>query len=181
MDRARAPTKTRHNKVAANNLVQTMDHPGITHWCNYEWNYVECSQSTTNVPSKAVPLLSPQSHSNPEPHSGLIRHWYAGDAASSSFGQSPDADLPLRAVDAERQSPVNDQSFKQNLLPWPQPKSNAELNSILIPYGGTNYEALTTGAALATQRLGEPHSKPRQKSGRCVRCWALRKPVILFI
>jgi len=160
----------------------------LTDGCDYQWNDVGCSQIATNVPSQAVPLFNPQPHSNPEPHSGLIRRWYARYPASSSFGQSPDADLPLSAVDAECQFPVNDQSFQQNLLSWPQPKSVAELNSIPNPYGDTNHEslsgfdqALTAGDPLATQRLGEPHSNTRQKSGRCVRCWALRKPVILFI
>jgi hypothetical protein len=135
----------------------------LTDWSDHDWTYVGCSQIATNVPSQAVPLFNPQPHSNPEPHSGLILHW---DAASSTFGQSSGADLPLSAVDA----------------------STAEVNSILIPYNDTNYEsfsgfeqALTAGAALTTQRLGEPHSNPRQNSGRCVRCWALRKPVFLFI
>jgi hypothetical protein len=155
--------QVRQNKVAANNLVQTMDQPGfqqacdysaplsdqqnhlvaqhgndpdglsltLTDWGDHDWTYVGCSQIATNVPSQAVPLFNPQPHSNPEPHSGLILHW---DAASSTFGQSPGADLPLSAVDA----------------------STAEVNSILIPYGDTNYEsfsgfeqALTAGAALA--------------------------------
>ena len=201
--------KTSSHKVAAKHLVQKMDHPDflgysaplfdqqnhviaqhgddsedlgppLTDWCDYEWNYVKCSQIATNIPSQAF--------SNPEPHPSLIRPWYRGYAASSSFGKAPDADLPLRAVDAECQSSANDQSFQQNLLPWPQPKSTAELNSIPIPYGDSNYESLsgfeqarTAGAAIATQRLGEPHSNIRQSSGRCVRCWALKKPVILFI
>jgi hypothetical protein len=126
----------------------------LTDWCDYDWIYVGCSP---NVPGQVVPLFNLQPHST---HSDLIRHWDARHAASSTFGQSPGADLPL----------------------------SAEVNSILIPYGDTNYEsfsgfeqALTAGAALATQRLGEPHSNPRQNSGRCVRCWALRQPVFLFI
>lgn len=156
-----------------------------TDWCDSKWNYMGCSQSAPNVPNLAVPVFNPQPYSNSELHSGLARHLCPGYAASSSFGQPPDADLPLSAVDAQCQFPANDHSFQQNLLPWPQPKSTAELNSIPIR---TNYEsssgfeqALTAGDALATQRLGEPHSNPRQQSGRCVRCWALRKPVILFI
>lgn len=104
--------------------------------CEYEWNYTGGSQIATNNPNQAVPLFSPQLCSNPVPHSGLIRRWYAGYAASSSSGQSPGADH---------------QSFPQSLVPWPQPKS-------------------------ATQRPGEPHSNRRQDSGRCVRCWALKKP-----
>lgn len=146
-------------------------------WCEYDWNYMGCSPSATNVSSQTVPLVNPHPHSNPEPHSGLIRHWHAGYAASSSFGQSPGADLPLSADDVKRQFPANDQSFQQNLLPWSQPESTTELNFILTAYADTNYElfsgceqALTAGAALGTQK-----SKP------CVRCWALRKPVFLFI
>lgn len=145
--------------------------PPLTDRYDYEWNYVECSQDVTNAPSQAVPLFNPQPYSNPAPHSGLIRHWYAGHAASSSFGHSLDADLSMRAVDAEGQSPAKDQSFQQSLLPWPQPVPTAELNSTLIPYGDTNYksisgfeQALTAGAALATKRLEVPHSKPRKKS-----------------
>jgi hypothetical protein len=141
----------------------------LTDWCAYDWNHVGYNQIATNVPCQAVPL--------------------SAYTASSSFGQSPGADLPLSAVDAECQFPANDQSFQQqNLLAWPQPKSTAEPNSILFPYGDTNYEpflgfeqSLTAGAALTTQRLREPHSSPRQKLGRCIRCWALRKPVFLFI
>ncbi len=178
-------------------------------WCDYGWNYMGCSQIATNVPNQAVPPFNPQPDSNPEPQSGLVRHWCAGYAASSSSGQSPDADLPLSAVDAQCQFPANDHSSQQNILPWPQPEPTAELNSIPIPYGDTNYEsslgfeqALTAGDALTTQRLGEPHFNPRQKLwknqmkiqkkktkerqkysdfGRCTRCWALCKPVILFI
>lgn len=159
-----------------------------TGWCNSEWNSVGCSQNAIDAPSQAVPLFTPQPHSNSKPHPGLIRHWYEGYAASSSFRWSPDADLPLSAVDVERQTPANDRSSQQTLLLCPYPKKTAELNSILIPYGDTHYEstssleqALTAGPALATQRFGEPHSNPRQNSGRCVRCWALRKAVILFI
>ena len=166
------PLSDQHRLVAQHSDDPEGSSPILTDWCNYERNYVGCSQIATNVPSQAVPLFNPQPHSNPEPQSGLIRHWYAGYAA-------------LSAVDTECQVPANDQSFQQNLLPWPQPKSTAELNSIPIPYSDTNYEsfeqALTAGDNLATQRLGEPYSNPRQKSRRCVRCWALRKPVILFI
>jgi len=103
------------------------------------------------LPPVPVPLFNPRPHSNPGPHPEP--HWHRGYAASSSFRQSSGADPPLSALDAE---------FQQSLLPWPQPKSNAELNSNLISYGDTNYgsfsgfeQALTAGAALATQRLGE--------------------------
>lgn len=155
---------------------------------DYMWNYVGCSQIVPNVPNQTVPLFNPQLYSNPEPHSGLFRHWCAEYAASSSFGQSPDVDRPVSAVDAQCQFPINDHSFQQTLLPWPQPKSTAELNPIPVPYGDTNYQssssleqALTAGDALATQRLGESHSNPQKTSRRCVKCWALRKPVIPFI
>lgn len=111
------------------------------------------------------------------------------------FRQDGDRSMPLSdqqnhlgAQPGNYHSPANDQSFQQTLLPWPQPKLAAELNSVLIPCSNTSYgstlrfdKALTAGAALATQRLEEPHSNPRQNSGRCVRCWAQRKPVILFI
>ena len=160
----------------------------LTDRCDYEWNSMGCSQIATNVPGQAIPLFNPQPHSSPEPHSGLIRHGYAGYTESSMLGRSPDAHLPLRAADAECQFPANDQSFQQNLLPWPQPKAAAKLNSIPNPYGDTSYESLlgfeqmlTAGDALATQCPGEPYTKPRPKSSRCTRCWALRKPVNLFI
>ena len=156
-------------------------------WCDYEWNYMGCSQIAPNVPNQAVPLFNPQLYSNPENHSDLAGYWCAGYAASSNFGQSPDADLPLSAVDAQCQFPANDHGFQQNLLPWPQPKSTAEPNPIPIRRGDANYEsssgfeqALTASDALATQHLGEPQSYPRKNSGRCVRCWAISKPVILF-
>jgi len=89
----------------------------LTNWCDYKWNDIGCSQIATNVPNQAVPLFNPQPHSNPEPHSGLVRYWYTGYTVSSSFGQSPDADLPLSTVDTEYQFLANDQSFQQNLLP----------------------------------------------------------------
>lgn len=73
----------------------------LTDWCDYEWTDIGCSQIATNVPDQAVPLFNSQPHSNPEPHSGLVRYWYTGYTASSSFGQSPDTDLPLSAVDIE--------------------------------------------------------------------------------
>ena len=197
------------DKVAANNLVLTMDQPAFQQAWGYtaplsdqqnvvaqygddsedlsrapaEWNDMGCSQIATDVPHQAVPLLNPQPYSNPEPQSGLARHCYAEYAASSSIVQ-PDAELPRSAVDAECQFPTNDQSFQQNLLLWPITKPS----SIPTPYSDTNYEtlsgfkqALTASDARATQRLGEPPSYPRQKSGRCVKCWALGKPVILFI
>lgn len=75
---------------------------------DYKWNDVGGSQITTNVPSQAVPLSNPQPHSNPELHSGLIHHWYTGYATYSSFGQAPDANLPLSAVNTECQFPAND-------------------------------------------------------------------------
>ena len=160
----------------------------LTDWCDYEWNDIGCSQIAINVPNQTVPLFNSQPRSNPEPHSGLVRYWYTGCAASSSFGRSPNADLPLSAVDTECQFPAYAQSFQQNLWPWPQLELTAELNSIPIPYGNTKYEspsgfdqALTAGDALATERLGEPRSNPRKESLRCVKCWALRKPVSLFI
>ncbi len=132
---------------------------------------VEYSQIATNVPSQTL--------SNPEPHPDLVRPSYTRYAACSRFGKASDAHSPLRAVGTECQ---------QNPFPWPQPKSTAELNSIPNSYGDTNYKLLagfkqarTASAITATQRLEEPHFNIRQSSGRCVRCWALKKAVVLFI
>lgn len=147
-------------------------------------DYTGCSLI---VPSQTVPLSNPQPHSSPEPHTGLIQYCHAGYTASSSFRQFPGVGLPLSAVAAEYQFPANEQNFQQNFLPRPHPASTAELNSSLIPYGDAIYDsfpgfenALTADAALATQRIGEPYSYTRP-IGRCVGCWAHRKPVSLFI
>lgn len=82
---------------------------------DHEWNYIGYSQIAINFFSQDVSLFNPQSHSNPESHSSLIRH-YAGYAVSSSFGQSSDIDLSLITIDAECQFLINNQSFQQNLL-----------------------------------------------------------------
>lgn len=93
-------------------------------------------------------------------------------SASSSFGHLPDAELPLSAVDTDCQFPANGQSF---------PESAAELNSIPIPYGITNYESLSGSAQALPAGDAEPHFHSRQNFRRCVKCWAIRKPAILFI
>ena len=156
----------------------------FANWYDNIQNYTGCSLIPTNLPSQTVPLFNPQPHFSPEPHTGLIHYCHAGYAASSSFGQSPGVELPLSA---EYQFSANEQSFQQTFLPLSQPESTAELNLILIPYGDATYDsfsgfehALTADAALATQRIGEPYFHPRS-IGQCVRCWADRKPVSLFI
>lgn len=193
--------QVRQNRLASNNLVQAMDQPNFQHvWgysaplssqqnhlmaqysnepeglrvtvtdlCDYDWNSVGHSQVAACVPGQAEPLF------NPEPHSSMDRHWYTGH------------NLPLNVDDAGCQFAANDQNFQQqNLLLWPQPKSTTEPNSSLIPYGDYDSfsgfeQTLATGPAPATQRLGELYSNPRQKSGRCVRCWALKKAVLLLV
>lgn len=84
--------------------------------CDCEWNCIGCSQIAYSVPNQAVPLSNPQSYSNPEPHSDLVHHWCAEYAASSDFEQSPDADLPPSAVDAQSQFAVDDHGFHTNNL-----------------------------------------------------------------
>lgn len=126
------------------------------------------SQNASNVLRQAVPPF------NPEPYCGLMRHWYTGYA---EFGRSPDADLPLNSMD---------QTIQPNLLSWAQPKVAAKLKSLPIPYGDINCntlsgfeQAITAGDAPVTQRLGKSYSNPQHR--RCVRCWALKRQVILFI
>lgn len=96
-----------------------------------------------------------------------------GTQPLSSLGQSPNADLPLNAVNAGCQFSANVQSFQPTLLTWPQPKPTTDLAL------SSGFEQTLTGAAPATERLGEPYSNPQQK--RCVRCWAIQKSVILNI
>jgi len=132
------------------------------------------------------PLPWPLPQSNLEPHSSPICHGSAY-AAFPTFELSSGTDLPLNAADAG-QLPSNVQSFPQNFLPWPQLQSINTLSSSSIPDNAINYasfsafrQPLTTCPAPATQSLGELCSNPRAKSGQCVRCWAQRKAVFLFI
>lgn len=108
--------------------------------CDFDWNNMGHGQIASNVTGQAVAV-------------GLNH----SQAVFLGF------ESPLRAADAICQFPVNVQSFQQNLLPWPQPQSNTELNSCL----DSNYasfsafeQALTAGPAPATQSLGELHSNP---------------------
>lgn len=156
-------------------------------WSDNVGSYVGYNQISSDVPSQAVPLFNPRSYFSPKPHPDPVYHWHPNFAASPSFGQHPGAVLPLSAIDAEYQSPANEQELQQNVLLLPQSEPTAKLNSNLIPYADATHElisgfehTLTSGAAPATQRLGESHSFP-QRAGRCVRCWALRKKVFLFI
>jgi len=234
-----------------------------------------CSQIATHIPRQPIPPFGPRLHSNPEPHSSLFHHWYAGNAASPSF-EPVCVDLLVNAVDAAWHFPANapsvqsllrpqleptaelnsagilsgdineqsfrpdlmhwpqaeptaepnitrilsgdidEQSFHQDLMPWPQTEPTAEPNITQILSGGINEQsfhqdlvhwpqaeptaepnsilassdykpfpslkqALTSRGALATPRPGDRHYNPRKSSRRCVRCWALRKPVFLFI
>ena len=199
------------NRVSANSLMLLMDQPGFQQsWCysaplinqqnqhdndpeglnisltDHERNYAGYGRIAANFPSQTIPIFDLQPHSNLEYRPALAYRWDVGCAISSSLRQTPGADLSLNAGEAGSRYPVKEQSFQQALLPEPQPKSNAELDSILIPYGGTYSKSfsdfeqvLTTGAPLVTQRIRDPRSKSQSKPGRCVRCWALRKPVFL--
>lgn len=132
----------------------------LTSWSDYDWKE-RCSQIGANVPSQAVPLYNPQPHS-----------------AFTSFVQSPDINLSLSVVDAECQFPANNQ---RNLLSWSDFGSTVQPSSVLVPYSNINHESFTAHAALPKNRLGKPHSNSRQESGRCIKCWTLRKPVFLLI
>lgn len=146
----------------------------------------ECQFPTNDQSAQPNPLSWPLPQSNLEPHSSPIYHGYAY-AAFPTFDLSPGIDLPLNAADAG-QLPSNVHSFPQNLLPWPQPQSINTLSSSSTPSNTINYasfsafrQPLTTCPAPAAQSLGELNSSPRVKSGQCVRCWAQRKAVFLFI
>jgi hypothetical protein len=139
-------------------------------------SYLGCSQITASVPSWVIPPSSFDDSSAAElplsavgagvqfpvePYTGS--DWFRS-AASSSFGCPPAIDLFTSAVDAGFQNPASNQSLQQHFLPWPQPIPTTELQSSLIPFSG--YESLSNF-----------EQAPRQRSRRCVRCWALRKPV----
>ena len=143
----------------------------------------ECQLPANNQSVKPNPLPWPLPQSNLEPLSSPICHGYAY-AALPTFELSSGTDLPLNAADAG-QLPSNVQSFPQNLLPWPQPQLINSLSSSSIPYNYASFSAfrqpLTTCPAPATQSLKELYFNLRAKSGQCVRCWAQRIAVFLFI
>jgi hypothetical protein len=130
----------------------------------------ECQLPANDQSAQPNPLPWPLPQSNLEPHSNAICHGYAY-AAFPTLELSPGTDLPLNAADAG-QLPFNVQSFSQNLLPWAQPQY-ASFSAFRQP--------LTTCPAPTTQSLGELYSNPRAKSGQCVRCWAKKITVFLFI
>lgn len=132
----------------------------LTSWSNYGWKE-RCSQIGVSVLSQAVPLY------NSQPHSTF-----------TSFVQSPGVNVSLSVVDAECQFPANNQ---RNLLFWPDFGSTVQPSSVLLPYNGINHKSFTAHAALPQSHLEEPHSNSRQESGRCIRCWTLRKPICLLI
>lgn len=138
----------------------------------------ECQFQAHNMSVQPSLLSWPLSQSYQELGFGPTRHGYAYTAL-------PASELPLNATDAGHFS-VNVQSFQQNL--FPQSRLTDTPNSCLIPYHTTNHtslsafkQPLTACPALVTQSLGKLHSSPRVESRRCVKCWALRKQVFLFI
>ena len=140
-------------------------------------------QIATHVPIHAVPPFDRQLHSTLERQSGLVHDPTAGYAASSSFEPPPCADLA-----PPYHFPAIEQAFHPELPLWPQLYPVAGLNPDLVPSGDTNYDsfpgcetAFTTLGSLASQRPTDSHLNPRKNSRRCVRCWALRKPVYLII
>ena len=143
--------------------------------CGYDWD-VGCIHIPTNVTGQNLPL-------NPAPHAGSIPQWYSNRAALLNSGRSVCDDTSLNA--AERQFPVNGQSYVHNLLLKPQ-TATTEIQS--GSYSDVNCQSLSgyqhaqiADAALTTRRLEEPIPPTQQRSPRCVRCWALRKPVSLLI
>ena len=114
------------------------------------------------------PDSNPKPYSNPEPLFGLVRHCRAISAASaafSNFGQSPGVDTH--------------QSFHS--------KPIAEPDSIPVLYDDTNIKLFsgftpdTADVSLIIKRFGQLHPDLRHQSARCIRCWILRKSVLLFI
>ena len=61
-------------------------------WCDYEWNYMRCSQIVPNVFNQAILLFNSQPYFNSQPHSDLVRHWCAGYAA---FAISDSFQMPI--------------------------------------------------------------------------------------
>ena len=122
-----------------------------------------------NKSAQPNPLPPPLSQSYQEPCFSLARHGYA-------YAALPASELPLNATDTGKFS-ANVQHFQQDLFPRPQ--LNDTLNSSLIPYNPTDYAAFSTfKQPLAACPCSFPQSQV--KSGRCVRCWALRKQVFLL-
>ena len=139
---------------------------------DFEWNNVGHSQIATNPTGQAEAIIR-------------LRH---SQIVFPGLEQSSSADLPLNLIDTESQFPAHNesallasklplnaidtdqfsadvQSFQQTLFPRPQ--SNDTLNSSLIPCNPTDYAAFSTFKQPLT--------------GRCVRCWALRKKVFLLL
>ena len=150
---------------------------------DYDSNNMGCSQIATNS-NQAVPLRNPQPHSIQESRFGLVSHCQAEHTtytAPSSFGQPSEVNNTLC------QFPAIDQISQQDLLPSPQSGLTTTLNYPLV-YSDTSdssssdfKQSLTDTGTLNAQGLEKPKPYPRQQTGRCIRCWALRKAVFLFV
>jgi hypothetical protein len=103
-------------------------------------------------------------------------------AVFPGFEQSPGVDLSLNSASTECQYPANDQSFQQNVLPWPQLQSSS---GNLVPQNDPNHAAIScfqqahsADLTPGTQRLGG--LKRSSRFERCIMCRALHKAVFFF-
>ena len=150
-------------------------------WSDVEENYVGRSPVPAITSNLAILPLNPQPYSIPDPQFSLIHCWRAGDPASSSFGRSPCADLPLSATDPRCRTPVKDHGFQQNLLLWPQPTSTSGHGSIPLTYADPSHELSSGFGPTPTSGGSQIAQRPKATSSRCINCWTRKKRVISFI
>ena len=137
------------------------------------------NQIATDVPSQALGF-HPQPYATSNLRSNMFRR-YADHPVSSSAERSPDADLPLSALDAGWHLPVKEERLQSNLLFCPRPMTTAKFRPIPSTVGDTSHDPLSAFGQAST--IGDAPASRRLdiRLQRCVRCRALRKPVTLFI